>query len=365
MKVLILSTDYSKPDEYISLEYIHTRNKKYLEYGIEVHVISFKTKEDYVIDGIKVFCQKTYETKLVKDNYDVLVSHAPNLKNHFLFIRKYDKQFNKIVFFFHGHEVLKTLEVYPKPYSYSRKFFGLLENNLIWMYDAFKLRIWKQYFEEKYDKCEFVFVSNWMRSMFLKYVGLNPKLLDRRSHIIYNSVGHNFEVENYNINVKKQFDFITIRNNIDGSKYCIDVVTKLAENNPDYKFCVIGRGRYYKVYEKPPNLIWIEKNLSHSEIIKYLNVSHCALIPTRADAQGVMACEMATFGIPLITSDIEICAEVFSGFDNVFFIKNDGSSDLKNIYSNIKVAANANKNTKYFSENTIKKEINLFCNGVK
>ena len=34
-------------------------------------------------------------------------------------------------------------------------------------------------------------------------------------------------------------------------------------------------------------------------------------MPTRADAQGVMACEMATFGIPLITSNIDVCKEVF------------------------------------------------------
>ena len=56
----------------------------------------------------------------------------------------------------------------------------------------------------------------------------------------------------------------------------------------------------------------------------------------RADAQGVMACEMATFGIPLITSNIDVCKEVFEGFENVAFIdNNDENTDIKSIFKKI------------------------------
>ena len=46
-------------------------------------------------------------------------------------------------------------------------------------------------------------------------------------------------------------------------------------------------------------------------------------MPTRTDAQGLMMCEMAAFGIPVITSDITVCHEVFDGFCNAYYISND------------------------------------------
>ena len=47
MKILVLATNYSRPDGFISLQYIHTRNKLYVEKGIDVSVISFAEREDY------------------------------------------------------------------------------------------------------------------------------------------------------------------------------------------------------------------------------------------------------------------------------------------------------------------------------
>ncbi|MPN53611.1 hypothetical protein SDC9_201275 [bioreactor metagenome] len=84
-------------------------------------------------------------------------------------------------------------------------------------------------------------------------------------------------------------------------------------------------------------------------------------MPTRTDSQGVMACEIATFGMPLITSNIDVCEEIFCGFKNVFFIDNEIKNiNLDSIYSDIKKWQMKGKNLKYFSENTMLKEINLF-----
>ena len=74
---------------------------------------------------------------------------------------------------------------------------------------------------------------------------------------------------------------------------------------------------YFDIYEKAKNIEWLDKTCNHNEIIKLLNEAKCALMPTRTDAQGLMACEMATFGIPLITSDIPVCHEIFDEFKNV------------------------------------------------
>jgi glycosyltransferase involved in cell wall biosynthesis len=200
-----------------------------------------------------------------------------------------------------------------------------------------------------------------MYEMFLKYIKIDPELIYNKKSIIYNSIGKEFITNSYDPKYNKDYDFITIRNNLDGSKYCIDVVTRLASYNPDYKFCVVGKGDFFKYNKKPRNLIWIDKTLSHVEIIDFLNRSKYALMPTRTDAQGVMACEMATFGIPLITSDIEVCKEAFSNFDNVVYIDNEVIEvNLERLLEKINTKKIDKKNTKYLEENTIEKEIKLF-----
>lgn len=360
MKILILAEDYTKPNNLVSLHYIHSRNVLYLENGIDVSVLSFRTDYDYEIDGIKVYKYETYEKKLKEIKYDVLVCHAPNLKNHLRFLIKYSNSFNNIVFFFHGHEVLKTSKVYPKPYSYIKT------QTLLWhfrknIYDSIKLMVWRHYFKRIVYKSQFVFVSKWMYDMFIKFIEIDPKIINDRKHIIYNCVGKEFEINNYNPEAKKEYDFITIRNNLDGSKYGIDIVTKIAKNNPKYKFCIVGKGKFFQFNEKPDNVEWIDKNLNHKEIIELLNKSKCALLPTRADSQGVMACEIATFGMPLITSNIDVCKEIFEGFENVAFIdNNDENIDIEPIFKKLQNIKMKEKNEKYFEKNTVSKEIELF-----
>src|SRR5699024_6437614 len=93
------------------------------------------------------------------------------------------------------------------------------------------------------------------------------------------------------------------------------------------------------------------------------NQSRCALIPTRVDAQGVMACEMATFGIPVITSDIDVSTEVFDSFSNVGFISNEEKNDhFDSLFQDLIKDLPYEKNEKYFSRNTILKEVQLFNN---
>lgn len=360
MKILVLATSYPRPDGYLSLQYIHSRNQLYLQEGIDVSVVSFTAETDYVLDNINVYTLHTYEKKVKNEPFDLLISHAPNLRNHYKFINKYGDLYEKIVFFFHGHEVLKTTKVYPTPYSF-------LEENT-WnanmkrrIYDSFKLLVWRSYFKRNYHKSHFVFVSDWMYQMFLKFVKINPKLIEDRMSIIYNCVGKNFEKYSYDIHSPKKYDFITIRNHLDGSKYSIDIVTDIAKRHPQYQFCVIGEGQYFTYNEQPKNLEWINKSLHHDEIIDYLNESKCALMPTRLDSQGVMACEFATFGIPVITSDIDVSTEVFASFPNVDFISNEKKiSSIEPLFNNLTKNVPYEKNDKYFSKNTILKEVQLF-----
>ena len=144
--------------------------------------------------------------------------------------------------------------------------------------------------------------------------------------------------------------------------YRIDIINELAKRNPQHKFLLVGKGKYFDIYEKAKNIEWLDKTCNHDEIMKLLNESKCALMPTRTDAQGLMACEMATFGIPLITSDIPVCHEIFDDFKNVEFINNDsiGKENVIEKYNKILKQMDFKKNTKYYNKNTSEKEIEIF-----
>ena len=355
MKVLVLVEDYPSKSGH-EMMYVHVRNKYYVKNKIDVTVLNFRSKEDYKYDGINVISLNTYNKN--SSNYDVLISHASNLKHHYRFISKFDKKFKKIIFFYHGHEILKLSEVYPKDYFWIKKSF--IKTKLRDIYDNIKFIVWRNKLKKIINKSELIFVSNWIYHRFLYYIHLNPIILENHVHIINNSVGEVFEKESYDLRKEKKYDFITIRGSaLDKGKYGIDIVTELAKNNPKMKFLVVGKGEFYNHVLKPDNIEFINGYLNHEEMIDYLNKSKCALLPTRQDTQGVMTCEMATFGIPTITSNIEVCKEIFCDFDNVLLISNDGKSNLEKPLLNLTKKLPYKKNDKYFAINTIMKEVDI------
>lgn len=359
MKVLVLAENYPSDTSH-EMMYVHVRNQYYVENGINVNVINFRAKRSYKIDNIDVITLDDYEKK--EKNYDVLISHASNVRHHYRFIRKYGNRFKKIIFFYHGHEILKLSEVYPKDYFWIKK--SWLKVKARDIYDSFKFYVWRKELPKIIDKSELVFVSNWLYKRFLYYVHINPQILDGHVHIINNSVGKTFEEKSYDTKEKKEYDFITIRGSaLDKGKYGIDIVTELAKNNPKLKFLVVGKGEFYNHVEKPKNIDFINGYLKHDEMLSYLNKSKCALLPTKQDTQGVIACEMATYGIPTITSNIEVCREIFNNIDNVALVSNDGKTKLDKVLDNLYKYVPYKKNETYFAKNTISKEVDLIKNG--
>lgn len=356
MKVLVLAEQYST-NEKISQAFIHTRNCEYIKNNIDVDVISFATKEQYNLDGIEVFPLDKFSEKCDVEKYDIVISHAPNIRNHCKFINKNIKKINKIVFFFHGHEVLISKEIYPKPYDFVKKD-NFVKETIRNVYDRVKLIYMSKFLNKVLEKSTYVFVSEWMYKQFNKNIKIREEKYKDKSHIIYNSMGNIFLEKNYDINQKKEYDFITIRNILDVSKYSIDLVIEIAKKNPKYKFLVIGKGEIFNYYKPPKNLKFELRNLKHTEIIEYLNKSKYALMPTRADAQGVMMCEMATFGIPVITSDISVCNDVLGDIENVRLISNNIENiDINDTINNLYPAKS--KCEKFSYNNTIKREIKL------
>ena len=357
-KILVLVVDYPNNMGGVALMYVHVRNKYYMQHGIDVTVLNFSSHEDYIIDGIPVITLKTYENS--PDQYEILVLHAANIRNHYRFLRKFEKKFAHLIFFFHGHEVMKINKAYPKPYNYTKKD-SVLNRIIQNCYDSLKLSLWHKYFPKVAYKTDFIFVSKWFYHEFERYVRLTGKDLENHVHIIYNSVGEIFENNSYHYGGEKEYDFISIRSYMDKSKYCMDIINTLAKNNPQFKFLVIGKGEFYRKNKKPKNVVWLEETLNHESMIYYVDKSACALLPTRLDAQGVMMCEMATYGIPVITSSLPVCQEVLGDFLNVAYIDNDDIEhvDLSQLYKGLLENEPYNKTVKFGYEHTVKLEENL------
>ena len=356
INALVAVADYPSPDGNVSLMYVHVRNKQYIQNGINVTVLNFKTGIDYVIDNIPVITLDTYIKNRIQ--YDILICHAANIRNHYHFLQKYEKRFGKIIFFFHGHEVLRVNKVYPKPYTYMAE---RLDKRIIrGIYDIFKLWLWRKYLTGILGKTYFIFVSKWMLEQFLDFVKIPYERMENICSITYNCIGEVFEKAIYDKNCVKKCDFVTIRNYMDGSKYCIDFINELAKKNPDMSFLVIGKAHFFEHYAKADNLAWIDTTMDHTQIVEILQTARCALMPTRTDAQGIMACEMASIGMPVITSDIPVCHEIFDDFENVAMIKNDDLSvDLEGICAKLEKGLPYKKNEKYYNKNTSAKEIEL------
>lgn len=356
-KILVAVEDYPNNSGGVALMYVHTRNKAYMAEGIDVTVLNFQASKNYTYDGIPVITMSNYKSQ--EKQYDILVCHAANIRHHYLFLKRYGNDFDKFVFFFHGHEVLKINKTYSKPYPYVRnsKIKAWLQDR----YDDFKLYVWRKYYLKVKEKSTFVFISRWMLNEFLKWTKIPYELIKEHCEITYNCVGKAFEKAVYDPTLPKEYDFITVRSYMDGSKYCIDLVNQLAFANRDLKFLVVGKGEFFSHYEKAPNITWMNQTMNHQEIIQYMQKSRCALMPTRTDAQGLMMCEMAAFGIPVITSDIPICHEVFDDFENAFFIDNNNTNfDLKKFVSK---KIETKKDCRFFLSNTAKKEIAIINNG--
>lgn len=355
-RVLIAVENYpgNKSGKPVTHHFVHVRNVYYKRMGLDVTVLNFSATDDYEYDGLRVICPKTYEAE--KGLYDELLCHQPNLKHHVPFCLKHGDEFEGLIFFFHGHEVLKLSVSYPKPYGYcSESRLAAIKREI---YDDLKFKVLRRFFSKVKEKSRFVFVSGWMYGEFKKWLRVGDSFLGPRASIIPNCIAEEFENQSYDAHCGKKYDFITVRGNLDTSKYAIDLVIEAAKFNPERSFLVIGKGEIFDHFGKPDNIDWLDTTMSHSELAEQMNFARCALMPTRTDAQGLMMCEMASYGIPLLSSDIPVCREVMDGFENVALVSND---DLAGILVEAASGLEPKKGgfSPFSKKNTIEREIAL------
>lgn len=327
-KVVIISQTYPSETNKYAQAFIHPRTKGYIETGLECVVISFSAEEPYEYDGVKVYPPREGEDILRSWDKPLVVVHAPNVRNQVRFIMKNKHNIGWLILFFHGHEVLFEDRIYPKPYAFNKK--EMRKYRLAYFYDRVKIPIMKWFIKWSLRQgCDLVFVSQWMLDETINATGLRL-VGSEHVHIINNGLNAYIKEGTY-VQGDVWADFLTIRP-FDKSKYSVDLVVELANANPQYKFHIYGKGEYFKYFKKPHNVEIIDRFLLPKDMPSVFNHYRCALMPTKADAQGLMMCEMAVYGMPMITSDLAVCHEMLDDYSNVRFIGNgDFSKRLENL----------------------------------
>lgn len=354
MKILVLAQDYPSIEHPYAMAYVHSRNIEYVKLGYEVKVINFSVTNSYIFENISVY---PFSDDLV-NQADIILSHAPNIRNHFKVLKKLEKK--KICFFFHGHEVLHKYGDYPPAYPWKKESYA--KKLTLHLYDILKIKLVGHYMQKLALKNNLstIFVSSWMKEQFIKNVKLDPEILGKTA-VISNACNSIFLKSQYNFDQKNKLaDYITIRP-LDDSKYAIDLVLNFAKNNPDKYFHIYGKGNYFNFNEKPKNVEVFNQFIQQKDIPELLDKYSFAIMPTRYDAQGVMVCEMATYGIPLITTDFSVCLEMLSSFSNVYFLKEGDFSQIKS--KEINISEKSKLNYKFSPDKLIREELE-FINAI-
>jgi glycosyltransferase involved in cell wall biosynthesis len=356
MKFLILAENYPDISGGYRQQYIHNRLISYNSQGISSDVISFDCVNRYYIDGIKVYPSRMGRELMEKNKYDAVISHAPNLRNHIRFLLLNFKLLpSKVFFIFHGHEILIKSDYYPEPYKFQKRFYYPIKKVIHDLYDFIKLKlltvIIKKYLG---NRLYIIFVSEYLKRLFLKGIEIDDALLEKNSLVINNGIHAYFLEQDYQIDGKHPYDFITIRN-YDKSVYALDSIVRLALKNPKYNFHIYGIGSYFNYNKKPLNITLFQTFKNPSDIPELLSKYKAAVMLSRHDSQGVMACEAASFGMPIIVSDIPASREMLSYGGNVYFMK-DENIDLKAVLET-KILDNKKLKDKFSAENTSKQEL--------
>ena len=336
------------------MAFTHARNLMYTRAGHDVEVLSFSSREPYNWDGIDV-CPESYLTKQRLKLYDVVVFHSPNLRNHLRFILMHRRSIRAEVLIAHGFEFINWCHQVGRPFNFQLTWALRIKFAFRSIYDQIKIRVWAFYFKMRRSQLNLVFVSHWLRHNAENCLGLNLERFTAVTEI--NNPVHPLFIENsYQADGEKDADFVTIRS-FDEPKYAMDVVLEFAKKHPQWTFHVFGHGHYFEHFLPPPNLKVIQQRFKQSQLPDLLNRYRAALLPTHWDSQGVLMCEMACFGIPLVVSDLPICRTMVGEFSNVVFIDNRDPvlNELPDQVLNSELAKR-----KFAFEQTVGKELRLF-----
>lgn len=131
--------------------------------------------------------------------------------------------------------------------------------------------------------------------------------------------------------------------------------TELARNYLNYYTCNLKRVALYHV-QTPDNMVAWKTELTHNAMEQQMYSARFDLMPILQDTQGFISCEIATYGIPLIASNIRYTIKYLSDAIMWFFISND-NTDLEGAIGLLSSRFWHETWDRYFTKNTTMREI--------
>ena len=360
MKILVLAASYPSEAKIYESAFIRPRVVAYHQAGHQVSVLNFKATEAYCLDGVQVLSPGDLQRQ--DWDWDLCVFHAPNLRNHLAFIVRNWSRLPAVCFTFHGHEVMYLNLSYPEPFAWNRGRFYRIQRFAQHCYDAFKLLLLRGTLEVlswRNQGLLLLFVSEDFRRTATRNLALGDGKWASKSAVVWNPLAEEFLRMRHHCH-KPLADFLTIRP-VDGSKHCIDLVVECARQNPGHSFHVYGEGSYFHHHQAPPNLTHFPHFVANKQIAELLTKYRGALMPSRCDSHGVMMCELAVTGMPLLASDIAVHLEALGGFPNVSFLNNESPLfDAADFLQRCTLSSGATIPSRFELENTAGRELELF-----
>lgn len=307
-----------------SQTFVKTRIEQYIENGHEVDILSIsKNKVTKNKNGLNITNFKNYNeiNRFLESNiqnYDLLFVHFITFQ--FIKIINNLKKIN-IVIWIHGIEGQKwnwyLFDIFAKP-------FWLFKHII---YNILHLRLFRKFVLKKKDNVKFIFVSNWMKEVFFRDLGVNinkknysiiPNPVDS---IFFNKISRPLKINN-NILILKNFSSLKYAGDI-----TIKYILKLSKTKTFkyYNFTIIGKGKILDKnikFLKFSNIKIINTFISSKKLLNYQKKNCVFIYLTRMDSQSVTLSEALSSGMVCISSFNTAIPEFIDNKKDGFLIKN-------------------------------------------
>lgn len=175
-----------------------------------------------------------------------------------------------------------------------------------------------------------VFSSDWASNYAIEKYGINKEKvktikfganIDEPSHIIYNKNFTTFT-----------FLFLAVEWEKKGGQLAYECLKILRDKNYPVQMLVVGCSP--PIEENWVKIVpFLNKNNPEelTEIQNYLQQSHFLFVPTRSEAYGIVFCEAAAYGLPIISTNTGgVSAPVKHGYNGFLLPENSGPKDYAN-----------------------------------
>lgn len=333
--LVIYGSRYQTTDSnYIGGAFVHRRVLQYLKEGLKVEVFAYienESLEIYECDGVKVYQGGMLELfeLLQRKNYEKLLIHFLQ-KNIMYAVWKSGKMSMPMIVWCHGYEVMPWNAYF---FCYTSE--EIKENLERWnQRDKEKCSFLQEMFSKKNIK--FIFISGWLKTRVMKYVGLLP--------LYYEVIPNFIDSVYYKTSFKCENDrkkILSIKSH-ETKVYANDITAKaiIELSKRDFfsklEFELYGDGKLFDVNFNELKKCNFENVHIHKQYVKQeemrrlFSENGIALMPTRRDTQGVTACEAMSAGLVVISCNTaavpefidENCGSLYE-FDNYFMVADE------------------------------------------